>query len=150
MEQEIRHIISELAAELGIIIESFKIGEGPEPKITVLCDTESGITSRELTKLSRQVTESEAFISVAPENFELEISSPGINYPMTEARHFLKNIGRDIVVRHRLENIENPLTVTLLSAADTQFTGSYKDGRNKEEITLNYQDIEFANIKLKW
>lgn len=68
-------------------------------KITVLLDSDTGITIDECAAISRrlgnQLEELNVFDGGA---FTLEVSSPGIDQPLTLKRQYRKNIGRDIAV----------------------------------------------------
>ncbi|MFC5411019.1 ribosome maturation factor RimP [Larkinella bovis] len=68
-------------------------------KITVLLDSDTGITIDECAVISRklgnQLEELEVFDGQA---FTLEVSSPGIDEPLVLKRQYFKNVGRQIEV----------------------------------------------------
>ncbi|GAB3263783.1 ribosome maturation factor RimP [Larkinella harenae] len=68
-------------------------------KITVLLDSDTGITIDECASISRrlgnQLEELEVFDGQA---FTLEVSSPGVDEPLVMKRQYLKNVGREIDV----------------------------------------------------
>ena len=68
-------------------------------KITVLLDSDTGITIEECAGISRQLgnqlEELEAFEGQA---FTLEVSSPGVDEPLVLRRQYLKNVGREVEV----------------------------------------------------
>ncbi|WP_234735666.1 ribosome maturation factor RimP [Tellurirhabdus bombi] len=68
-------------------------------KITVLLDSDTGITIDECTEISRrlgsQLEELDLFDGAA---FVWEVSSPGIGEPLTLLRQYRKNIGREVTV----------------------------------------------------
>lgn len=71
----------------------------PGNKITVLLDSDKGITIEHCTKINRAlykfIEESEFF----PDgNFSLEVSSPGVDRPLQLLRQYKKNIGRSLEV----------------------------------------------------
>ncbi|GAB3997780.1 ribosome maturation factor RimP [Spirosoma daeguense] len=73
--------------------------QGGRIKVTVLLDSDIGITIDECAQVSRQlgaVMDEMNFFDEKP--FTLEISSPGIDYPLTFPRQFVRNIGRQIIV----------------------------------------------------
>ncbi len=68
-------------------------------KITVLLDSDTGITIEECAGISRQLgnqlEELEIFDGQA---FTLEVSSPGVDEPLVLKRQYLKNVGREVEV----------------------------------------------------
>ncbi|GAB3905375.1 ribosome maturation factor RimP [Larkinella knui] len=68
-------------------------------KITVLLDSDTGITIEECAGISRklgnQLEELEVFDG---QSFTLEVSSPGVDEPLVLKRQYLKNVGREIQV----------------------------------------------------
>ncbi|GAA4416528.1 hypothetical protein GCM10023187_48030 [Nibrella viscosa] len=73
--------------------------QGGRIKVTVLLDSDEGITIDECASVSRrlgaQLDEIDLF-SGAP--FTLEVSSPGIDFPLQFRRQYLKNVGRQVAV----------------------------------------------------
>ena len=71
---------------------------GGRIKVTVLLDSDSGVTIEECASISRrlgaQMDESN-FFDESP--FTLEVSSPGIDFPLTFQRQYVRNIGRTVV-----------------------------------------------------
>jgi len=80
---------------LEVNIGSGKVREG---KVQVLIDSDSGITIEECSKYSRKLgaflEESDLF----EQAYTLEIASPGVDFPLTSERQFLKNINRNLAV----------------------------------------------------
>ncbi len=64
-------------------------------KITVLIDREEGVTIDDCARLNRLVEEN---LDRDAEDFELEISSPGLNEPFRVVRQYLKNRGEEVEV----------------------------------------------------
>lgn len=73
--------------------------QGGRIKVTVLLDSDAGITIDECAEISRrlggQMDEMNFFGESA---FTLEVSSPGVDYPLTFPRQYVRNIGRKLVV----------------------------------------------------
>ncbi len=73
--------------------------QGGYLKVTILLDTDTGITIEECADISRELgneMEAAGMFNDAP--FTLEVSSPGVDQPLTQRREFLKNVGRTLVV----------------------------------------------------
>ena len=73
--------------------------QGSRIKVTILLDSDAGITIDECANISRklggQMDEMNFFGEAA---FTLEVSSPGVDYPLTFPRQFARNVGRELIV----------------------------------------------------
>lgn len=73
--------------------------QGGRLKVTILLDSDTGVTIEECADISRELgnqMEAAGMFNDAP--FILEVSSPGVDQPLTQRRQFLKNVGRTLVV----------------------------------------------------
>src|ERR1700744_251966 len=71
----------------------------PNGKLTILVDGDHGVGIAECVQISRYVgfkLEEENTIETA---YNLEVSSPGIDFPLTSARQYAKNVGRDLSIK---------------------------------------------------
>ncbi len=73
--------------------------QGGRLKVTILLDSDTGITIDQCASVSRQLgnqlDETDLFDGRA---FTLEVSSPGVDFPLTQPWQFRKNIGRQLAV----------------------------------------------------
>lgn len=72
---------------------------GGRIKVTILLDSDAGISIDECATISRQLgndMEEQHLFDDAP--FTLEVSSPGVDFPLTFARQYKRNIGRQLLV----------------------------------------------------
>ncbi|GAB3763447.1 ribosome maturation factor RimP [Spirosoma pomorum] len=73
--------------------------QGGRLKVTILLDSDAGITIDECASISRQLggqMDEMNFFGEAP--FTLEVSSPGVDFPLTFPRQYVRNIGRQLAV----------------------------------------------------
>jgi ribosome maturation factor RimP len=71
----------------------------PNNKVIILIDGDNGITIQKCAEVSRHVgfhLEEEDVIDHA---YTLEVSSPGVDFPLKSQRQFAKNIGRTVAVK---------------------------------------------------
>ena len=71
----------------------------PNGKLTILVDGDHGVGIAECVQISRYVgfkLEEENTIEQA---YNLEVSSPGIDYPLSSARQYAKNVGRTLSIK---------------------------------------------------
>jgi ribosome maturation factor RimP len=71
----------------------------PNRKLIILVDGEKGIGIADCAAISRFVGFKLEEESVIDEAYNLEVSSPGIDTPLTMARQYVKNIGRDLGIK---------------------------------------------------
>jgi len=67
-------------------------------KVLVLVDADQGMTIAACAKLSRALSGELETNELLEEAYTLEVSSPGLDYPLTEKRQYLKNQGRSLKV----------------------------------------------------
>ena len=98
---ELLETLTPLVERADALIEDLSVtAAGKRRLVTVLVDHESRpLTLDEVTALSRLISErldSLTLLGDAP--FTLEVSSPGVDRPLTKERHWRKNIGRLVKV----------------------------------------------------
>ena len=79
---------------VDIIIKPSKVSQ----KITILLDSDEGITIQECTSISRRLAKQLEELEVFSEAYTLEVSSPGLDQPLILLRQYLKNLGRTLKV----------------------------------------------------
>jgi ribosome maturation factor RimP len=67
-------------------------------KVVILIDADQGITIQACAKVSRLVSEELEVNEMIEDAFILEVSSPGIDFPLSGQRQYQKNIGRELKV----------------------------------------------------
>ncbi|GAB2560760.1 ribosome maturation factor RimP [Spirosoma aerophilum] len=73
--------------------------QGGRLKVTILLDSDAGIKIDDCADISRRLggqMDEMNFFGDSP--FTLEISSPGVDYPLTSPRQFVRNVGRQLTV----------------------------------------------------
>lgn len=68
------------------------------PKIMVLADGENGITIDQCATISRRINKRIEEAYGEEISYVLEVSSPGVDFPLTQPKQFQRNIGRSIKV----------------------------------------------------
>ena len=102
--------MSDLNQKINVWIDDY-VGKGPiflvdlqvtigarRTLISILLDTEEGVTIEECALLSRKLGHHMEENEWIEEAYNLEVSSPGLDYPLTHGWQFKKNVGRQIKV----------------------------------------------------
>jgi ribosome maturation factor RimP len=79
---------------VDIIFKASKVSQ----KVTILVDSDEGITIQQCTSISRRLAKQLEELEVFTEAYTLEVSSPGLDQPLVLARQYQKNIGRNLKV----------------------------------------------------
>ncbi len=68
------------------------------PTLTLLIDSDEGISIDECAKISRKLGNDIEEGNVFETAYQLEVSSPGVDYPINNQRQYTKNIGRNLKI----------------------------------------------------
>jgi ribosome maturation factor RimP len=95
IEEIVRNIAeSVLDRDDYFIVDVNASGAMNPQKITVLLDSDSGIDIDDCARLSRALSMKIDELDLISDKYTLEVSSPGIEYPLTTPRQYKKNLGR--------------------------------------------------------
>jgi ribosome maturation factor RimP len=98
IEKRVRELVEEkIADKPNLFIVDVKMH--PNGRLIILVDGDKGVGIDDCAAISRHVgfrLEEESVIEIA---YNLEVSSPGIDTPLTSIRQYLKNIERNLAIR---------------------------------------------------
>ncbi len=83
-----------------LFIVDVAVSDSPvRPKVTVLADGEQGITIDQCATISRRISKriEEAFGDEL--SYTIEVSSPGVDFPLTQPKQFKRNVGRNLKLK---------------------------------------------------
>ena len=146
---EIHRLITDIVEASGLIVEDIKMSE-TGGTIKVICDTEKGISSAELVKISKKILRNEEFDEKYAVNYRLEVSSPGVDMPLSKTRHFAKNKGRDIELQHEFEEQKSPIKGTIEDVDNEVLSLSVKIKKENTTIRIPIEKVISAVVRLKW
>ena len=110
-------------------------------KIKVIVDGANPIDLNTTSDIAKKIRNSDSLYKHLPENFQLEVSSPGIDAPLKYPFQYKKNIGRQLKIRKNFEG--NSKIIKLNQVSEDGISGVNKRG---EEIRFKFNDIETATI----
>jgi len=93
--------ITQLLADEGVVLlEMNSVARNRSVQIRVIGDRkENGITIDDCARLSREIRNLIIEKNLIEGDFSLEVSSPGLDYPLREPWQFRKNLGRLLKIR---------------------------------------------------
>lgn len=101
--EQITNELQSIIAESGLYLESVKIGRGGTRtvvKVVVdLPEGPGGVDSDSLTDVSRAISKRLDDVDLVEGAYTLEVSTPGAERKLTEARHYSRAIGRLVALR---------------------------------------------------
>ncbi|KAA3440175.1 ribosome maturation factor RimP [Rufibacter hautae] len=96
-EKTIEEFAQAALPEPDLFIVSVKVSDTPvRPKVTILADGDQGISIDQCAQISRRVSKRIEEAMGEEFSYVIEVSSPGVDFPLTTERHYRKNIGRSV------------------------------------------------------
>ena len=93
-------LIEPLVAREGAELVNVEIaGSRKRPVVRVYVDRPGGVGVDDCARISRLLEVGLETAAAVPETYVLEVSSPGLDRPLRERRHFERIVGRDVEVR---------------------------------------------------
>jgi ribosome maturation factor RimP len=143
-KSDIRKFIEEGIEGTDVFIVELTVSE--QNHIHVVADADSGLSIDKCVAVSRSI---EGRLDREVEDFELQVTSPGLSNPLKVIRQYKKNVGRGLKVR-TVE--EESLEGTLVEATDEGIVleHSFKqriEGRKKKEIITERIPLAYDRIK---
>jgi ribosome maturation factor RimP len=131
----VRDVIEPVVAAAGYDLEELGVSRvGRRHVVRVVVDADAGINLDEVADLSRDLSaaldaEEQARGDLISGEYVLEVGSPGVDRPLTEPRHWRRNVGRLVAVRAGDERVtgrvieagEDRVTIEV-AGAGRQFT----------------------------
>ncbi|HOY30385.1 MAG TPA: ribosome assembly cofactor RimP [Bacteroidales bacterium] len=120
---------------------------GSDNHITVFIDADTHVSISDCAELSRFI---ESKLDRDKEDFELEVSSAGLDLPIKLHRQFIKNIGNDVKI---ITRSGKSFIAALLGAGDDNITVLIPENKKKkmpeEHIVLTLSDIKEVKVIIK-
>jgi ribosome maturation factor RimP len=114
---------------IDIIIKPSKVSQ----KVTILVDSDQGITIQQCTSISRRLAKQLEELEVFAEAYTLEVSSPGLDQPLVLPRQYQKSVGRNLKVSlHTGEIVQGTLT----EATDEQISLQLPEPKKKSNTPV--------------
>ena len=114
--------------------------------IRIVVDSEDTITLDDTTALTRRLLKSDEFNDRYPDGCRIEITTPGLDYPLKYAYQFKKNINRKVNIRFRRDDKLDAINCKLLSADDDTVMVKHRNS----DIPISYNQIKDAKLILSF
>jgi ribosome maturation factor RimP len=149
LKDQISQHIAPALQQAGYFLEDINIvSPGKHRIVTVIVDGEESLNLDQVTLASKLVSElldEASFMGETP--FTLEVTSPGIDRPLTLPRHFSKNVDRLLKVTKTDGAV---VTGRILANTETDVTLSVLEKKETKEITILLGDIKRAQVEIEF
>jgi ribosome maturation factor RimP len=144
-KQNIEALVEEFVKGTGLFIVAVKVSSAN--RITILADKNEGITIDECAAIHRHI---EMNLDRETEDFELQVSSPGLDLPFGVIEQYFKNVDRKVEV---IDNEGTKLTGILKNVTEGGFeleTEFKVKGKAKElkDVSFNFEQIKSTRVIL--
>ena len=144
MNIELKNIIKPLLAPDQVLLEITEDLRGKY--IRIIIDSEDGLTLNDTAKVTKRLKKTEKLDSLFPEGFRLEVSTPGIDSPLTEPFQYKKNLNRNLKVVYLEGESEFKTTSKIISANDD----SFELKKDNKTLFLSYSQVKSAKVKVSF
>ena len=149
LKDQISELVTPAVSDLGFYLEDVHVATpGSHRIVTCIVDGDASLNLDQVTSVSRVISEllDEApFMGETP--FTLEVTSPGVDRPLTQPRHFAKNVDRLLKII-KLDGSE--VTGRILSNTDKDVTLTVMVKKETLEQTISLADIKRAVVEIEF
>jgi ribosome maturation factor RimP len=140
-KEDISAAITPALEALGFYLEDVTItSAGRRSMLTVIVDGDTHLSLDQVTSATKAIGEIvESVQSLGETPFTLEVTSPGLDRPLTKVRHWQKNINRLV-------------KVVLLDGSEIKgrIKGVNEVSARIDEKNINYSDIKRATLEIEF
>jgi ribosome maturation factor RimP len=149
LKDQISELVTPALTQAGYFLEDINIvTPGQHRIVTVIVDGESALNLDQVTVASKLVSElldEATFMGETP--FTLEVTSPGIDRPLTLPRHFAKNVTRLLKV---VKSDGEVVTGRIASNTDSDVTLTVTEKKSTSEVVISIADIKRATVEIEF
>ncbi len=144
--ERVRSIAEEVITGPLFLVDVSVRGQKGSRVVDIYVDSDDELTVDALAAASREIAfllESEDAIDG---KYSLNVSSPGVDRPLTMPRQFVKNVGRRVIV-YREETGRKPVRGKITGADEEGFEIQLE---NTETKRITYDETVRVNVQLPW
>lgn len=143
-KDRIHDLLNEVLTEKDAFLVNLSVSQGN--KIKILVDKNEGLSIDDCVQISRHV---EHNLDRDEEDFELEVSSPGLSEPLRVKQQYHKNVGRNVEVLKN-DGIKHKGKLTEVTDENIRIEETKKvkkEGSKKKKMVTELVQIPFDDIK---
>ena len=133
----INNIIADIMPKDLVLIDLVQ----DKSSIRIIVDGAKSVDLDTTAYIAKKIRNSESLNKYLPEDFRLEVSSPGIDSPLTHPFQYKKNIGRQLKIKEL--STSNEIKAKLNQVLEDGIVASDNKGKT---IKFKFDEIELATI----
>ena len=149
LKDQISELVTPAVSDQGFYLEDVHVATpGSHRIVTCIVDGDASLNLDQVTAVSRVISElldEAAFMGETP--FTLEVTSPGVDRPLTQPRHFAKNVDRRLKII-KLDGSE--VTGRILSNTDHDVTLAITVKKETSEQIVSLSEIKRAVVEIEF
>lgn len=149
LSEKITELVQPVVESAGFFLEDVHVlSPGNHRIITCIVDGQTPLNLDQVTSVSRNISELLDTAEFMGETaFTLEVTSPGVDRPLTLARHWQKNINRLVRVVH----LDGSVTAGRITSAESTHAILVEDVKGKsKEHTVEFADVKRATVEIEF
>ena len=149
LKDQISELVTPAVSDQGFYLEDVHVATpGSHRIVTCIVDGDASLNLDQVTTVSRVISElldEAVFMGETP--FTLEVTSPGVDRPLTQPRHFAKNVDRLLKIV-KLDGSE--VAGRILSNTDHDVTLTVTVKKETLEQTVSLSEIKRAVVEIEF
>ena len=144
--EKILSVVEEHLPDTSYYVVDVKLtGKKGYEKVVVLVDGDKGISIDVCAKITRSLSDELDELNMFEGSYTLEVSSPGVDYPLKSERQYLKNLGRSLNIDLVSgDNVKGNLIDTESSGITVEIDKGKK--LDKEKLFIPFSDIKKSKV----
>lgn len=120
--------------------------------LNLLIDSDQGLTIESCARVSRLVSEELEAMEIMPDAYTIEVSSPGLDYPLSSKRQYLKNIGRELKVNLSTDKEVVGKLLEVDDAGIKMLVKKKEKGKKatEEELTIPFEEVKKSIVQVSF
>jgi ribosome maturation factor RimP len=153
LSQEIESLVLKNLPDESHFIVDIKMEEkSGKMRLLILIDADQGVTIDTCAKVSRSISEELESSDLIEDAFILEVSSPGLDFPLSSARQYRKNIDRDLKVLLNTGSEVSGKLIEVLEDSIKLLVRKKEKGKKatEEEMLLPFTEIKKSIVQVSF
>ena len=114
--------------------------------VRIIVDSESVLTLDDTAKLTRSIKSASKTLSEFPDDVRIEVSTPGLDWPLSEPFQYKKNLNRSVEVVYDDNESSTKIIGKITHVGDENF----ELVSNNKTLSLSYDKVKSALVKVSF
>lgn len=147
MKNTVKNIAQDIANERGLYLVNLVIrGSNRKPNFEIYIDNQEGITTDLCAEFSREIKARIETSEFSEYDYQLMVSSPGVDEPLIYLDQFYKHLNREFKISFNDGETIQSIEAKLIQIVNDELTFMYKN----EELKINYKNLKKAKVKISF